>query len=199
MITIGMSIYDSVKVDTMSCLFRAISELGKQTKVRIEILKGFYVHNYREEIVQRALTNGATHVMFIDSDMTFLPDAIPTLLSRRKDIIGAPYVMKTPPHHNIVKQLVDGQIKGWGYEMPAGPFKCLSVGTGFMLVDTEVFKRTEPPYFRIEQEGSVMIGEDVAFCRRVAEAGFETWCDPTVPIGHIGEFTFMMPTIEQAQ
>lgn len=194
MISFGMSIYDSVKVDTMVALFAAIAELSRRgEKVQMNILKGFYVHNYREQLVERALASGATHLMFIDSDMTFLPDAVPTLLSRHQDIVGAPYVWKTPPHENIVKLIRGGELVSAGYDVGRQPFPCYSVGTGFMLVKMTVFSKVDPPWFRIEQEGQKMIGEDVSFCRRAAEAGCSVWCDPTIPIGHIGEQTYFMP------
>ena len=194
MITIGMSVYDSIKVDTAVCLVGAVGELGRLGyKVRLEVQKGFYVHNYREDIVQRTLQSEATHLMFIDADMTFLPAAIPTLIQRGLPIVGAPYVMKTPPHSNIIKRLEGDKIVGWGHKMPTEPFRCLSVGTGFMLIDVTAFSKIEPPYFRIELEGVHMIGEDVSFCRRMNQAGVEVWCDPTIPIGHIGEQTYMVP------
>ena len=33
------------------------------------------------------------------------------------------------------------------------------------------------------------LGEDLAFCKRADELGFEIWCEPFVRVGHIGHLT----------
>jgi predicted O-methyltransferase YrrM len=38
------------------------------------------------------------------------------------------------------------------------------------------------------------IGEDLAFCIRAKKAGFKIWCDPTIPLNHIGEQEFNSKT-----
>ena len=33
------------------------------------------------------------------------------------------------------------------------------------------------------------LGEDLAFCKRAADLGYEIWAEPTVKLGHIGHIT----------
>ena len=34
-----------------------------------------------------------------------------------------------------------------------------------------------------------LLGEDLAFCRRARNLGYEIWCEPTARVGHIGHVT----------
>ena len=58
-----------------------------------------------------------------------------------------------------------------------------------MLVNTEVFKKMERPWFAFKYHESGMCeeGEDWYFCRKAKEMGYEVWCNPTISIKHIGE------------
>src|SRR5690606_27190328 len=42
--------------------------------------------------------------------------------------------------------------------------------------------------FDVLLEGGVLLGEDVIFCRRVMEAGFDIWVDPDIGFAHCGQF-----------
>jgi hypothetical protein len=58
-------------------------------------------------------------------------------------------------------------------------------------------KNMKNPFdFGIDEAGELFgkpgefIGEDVNFCKRANEMGLEVWCDPTIRIGHIGEYLY---------
>lgn len=61
-------------------------------------------------------------------------------------------------------------------------------GMGFMLVKKGVFEILGYPWFKpIEKRIGDMVDftmEDVAFCLRAREKGFEVLIDPTVKVGH---------------
>ncbi len=70
------------------------------------------------------------------------------------------------------------------------------MGTGLLLIDLNVFTSTlrklKEPWFLFgrNKEGEVAIGEDQWFCGTARDAGYKVWIDPTIRVGHIGEYTF---------
>jgi hypothetical protein len=105
-------------------------------------------------------------------------------LGRDKDIIGAIYNRKTmpiTPMLNIEKE-----------KLPNYPFKINAMPTGLLLIKTEVFKKMQPPWFafRFVDNSLDWMGEDIYFCGKAAEYKFEIWCDPTIEVKHIGDYTY---------
>lgn len=198
-ITIGLPSNGYVRAETAIALSSAIS-FTADTLFNIEAPVGTHIHQLREHIAKRALEVEADYLMFIDSDMVFPPDGITKLLSRDKEIIGADYHHKFLPKRSVTKvdptklkpdQMIDDPL--WhGHKIlaldnkPKELFEVRAVGTGFMLIKTEVFKKISPPWFWFDLKDNQMQGEDVWFCERAHEAGFSVWCDPTIPIEHIG-------------
>jgi GT2 family glycosyltransferase len=138
--------------------------------------------------------------MFIDSDMVFPPEGIAKLISRGKSVIGADYNYKYSPKRSVTNidpsKLQENQMvedpKWPGHKFlnpenrPQEPFEVRAVGTGFMLIDTSVLKKIPKPWFWFDRKDGYLLGEDVWFCDRAKEAGFSIWCDPTIPMEHIG-------------
>lgn len=145
----------------------------------IEILPllsiGCYIHHNRDRIVNLALENNCTHLWFCDSDMMFPPDTLNKLMSHEVDIVGARY-----------NKRVDGQIStvpGDFTGLTAVPF----VPTGCLLINCEVFKKIGKPYFSFDDGAE---SEDVYFCQKSQAAGYETFCDPSIVMGHLGTAIF---------
>jgi len=67
---------------------------------------------------------------------------------------------------------------------------------GVGLIDMRVFERIEKPYFEFitykkgDFKGMVKIGEDGSFCEKVKKVGIDIYCDPTIAIGHLGEYEY---------
>ena len=38
-----------------------------------------------------------------------------------------------------------------------------------------------------DRDGMLSVSDDAWFCQQAARIGIETWCDPTIQAGHIGE------------
>jgi hypothetical protein len=158
------------------------------------------IQDARNQAVLRCLESGCDGVVFIDSDQTFPADALDKLKSCNKDIVGYPIVRKAPPYHpNISKWNEETQE----YEVYANYpqhnlFKVDYIGMGFTYIRREVFEKMTMPYFDFSwhvnekyKMGDKMIGEDVYFCRKAKELGFNVWANPMTEIGHIGNFEYL--------
>jgi GT2 family glycosyltransferase len=126
-----------------------------------------------------------THILFIDSDVLPRHNTLDKLLELDKDIVTGVYPMttKTGMTWSVAKD--DEKMIEIG-ELPDNPFKVKHCGFGVMLVKYKVFEKLEWPYWKNEFEpGQIVKGEDIYFCDKVNEAGFDIWCEPKVKCNHI--------------
>lgn len=138
----------------------------------------------RNNIVVRALELGCTHLMFLDADMIYPPDTIPRLLAHDKHICGGLCFKRWPP-------FIPTLFVGDKYEMtlmdpyPEGLVKVTATGTACLLIDTDVFKQMAEPWFSFERLESGPVGEDVGFCYKAGDLGYEIYVDTTVKTEHL--------------
>ena len=63
------------------------------------------------------------------------------------------------------------------------------VGSAGLLVRKRVFETLVDPWFEAGCLTRTGLGEDWYFCWKARRAGFQTWVDTTVPLGHITQMT----------
>ena len=147
----------------------------------------------RTWLVNEAIKNGGTHILFVDSDMIFPEDTIKRLLAHKKEIVGVKYKKREFP----VKWLYESL----GEESESELFKVKHTGAGLLLIDLAIFtnpkfgidingKKTAWFSFGRDSEGSLVMGEDVWFSYVARDAGYDIWVDPSIKIGHIGEYIY---------
>jgi hypothetical protein len=105
-----------------------------------------------------------THLLFLDSDISFNPQDVIALLALDKDVSGGPYPKKAIKWKSVKKAVeknpeIDPQtlekvtgdyvfnpVKGTAQFSVTEPLEVLEIGTGFMMVKREVFKKMEEAY-----------------------------------------------------
>ena len=142
----------------------------------------------REQAVEQARLYGCTHVLFLDSDMTFPPNTLIRLLAHDKDIVGTRYKRRFPPYTLL------GRLKE---ENPVSPLaEAIELPPGCMLIKMSVFDGLKAPYFRcvgLEREDNLpaevyqfnlsgytfpsTIDEGYYFCQSARREGFQVWAD----------------------
>jgi hypothetical protein len=190
---VGIAYYDSCKMPTVMSLMDLTKDLLEHgIEFTVMAHRGPYVHHNREQLMRKAVEINATHLLFIDADVQFPAEGVRRLISHGKDVVGGNYPTKTDPPYSTVKVVNDeGRIEA---SMIPGDrlFKCWAVPTGFMLIDLEKCRDLPRPWFFFQDLGGGEIeGEDVWFCRQCNEAGLEVWCDPTIPLKHIGDYAYV--------
>jgi len=144
----------------------------------------------RNLICKQAIETNCDYVLFIDDDNLLPPDTIKRLLNHDKDIVTGLYLMRNYPHQPVIFDVAndDGTCK-WHFlgEDESGLIEIVATGLGCLLIKTEVLReiaKREPYWFTLGELESDQWCDDLAFFKRVRQAGFKIFCDLNCPIGH---------------
>ena len=171
-----------IKAETyLSLINMAISY--KQNLLPIVATEGYTISENRHYLVAKAIREECTHILFVDDDMIFPPDTLERLLKHNKDIIGVNANSRSFPLKSTVEPLD---------KIGEGLFQCKAVGGGVLLINLDVFKHIDTPWFstKTHENGFTLMGEDSWFCEKAREAKYSIWCDGSIKIGHIGQFVY---------
>lgn len=157
---------------------------------------GTILAGQRVALVKDAQKEHCSHILFIDSDMTFTDDALLRLLEHDVPVVAANCAKRRVPTGPTAAMFRADGTDGAVYTEPGqqGAERVDAVGTGFMLVNLEVFDKIPQPWFStpwLAERGHHM-GEDMFFCLQLRKAGIPILIDHGVSqdIGHIGDFEF---------
>jgi len=169
---------------------------------QVEFNMGTLIGNQREKIADKALEIGATHILWLDSDMMFPKTIGETLLSHNLDFIACNYSTRTLPR----KCVAYSELGNWNSFISTDETGIISVegvGLGCALVKTSVLYDVQKPWFPITYDAEIndYLGEDFNFCRKLIEFGYiiAVDCDASREIYHIGTSVFEWKPTEVAE
>jgi hypothetical protein len=139
----------------------------------------------RNKLAKLAVEDGMEWLMFLDDDHTFGPEILKRLLAHNVPVVGALYLQRQMPFLPIAYATKDDEGVYWPVDLNAhGENDLITVrglGTGGMLIRTEIFRELPYPWF---EHGTA--SEDLIFCDRVYEAGLgPIYCDLGARMGHL--------------
>ena len=156
-----------------------------------------YVSVARATMLRKALDAKATHIFFIDHDVSWPVGAVLKLLETKGDVVGCTYRFKQDEEKYM------GTIFGEGSLYPTvradGCIKMFNLPAGFLRITRAVVNKLMIAYpdlvygerchqsldlFNHGAYKGVWWGEDYAFCRRWCEINEEIWCIPDLDIAH---------------
>ena len=177
---------DYVHAEFMRCLGNLCIELAENgTEVSLEVQTGTLVYIARNRLARKAIDRGYTHVLWLDSDMTFGPNIVDDLLWCGKDMVCGVFVSRRPPYGPCVYTSIEDpenmvKVENFGTE----PFRVDGCGFAVVLTAVSLLEAVQDN-FKTCFQPTEKYGEDIAFCDRVKQLGREIWCEPTVRPGHI--------------
>jgi GT2 family glycosyltransferase len=155
---------------------------------------GTLIANQRQELVGEALNAGASHILFLDTDMRFPKNTIDRLLAHDKPIVAANYATRRLPIKTVAFKTSTDWDCVYTTEDKTGLEPVAAVGMGVMLIKREVFEKIELPWFIIGYNPKTFefSGEDIFFCRQAKKAGYDILIDHDLSkeVKHIGSFEF---------
>lgn len=165
----------------------------------------------RNKLVETFLSKPrATHLLFLDTDITCASNACRKLLSHDKQIISGVYFQRGEHQFPLIynyqgirrmhdksrpafspmlapvydyldkKRLPHVGITYATLEGNDGLIEIGGCGAGFLLVKRDIFENIPFPWFSFE-----MGGEDLYFCHKARKHGFQIWADMSVLLGHL--------------
>lgn len=150
------------------------------------------IYTSRNELGQKAIEMGADYVLWLDSDMVFRPDTLIKLLESSKDgrIMTGMYFRRSAPYTPVLMQKLEVKNdKECEFEdleeIPEGLFNVAGCGFGCVLMPGDALLSVMAKYNDLFTPNWGM-GEDLAFCYRARQCGYEIVCDPSIPLGHVG-------------
>lgn len=185
-IIIGMACQDIIRAKTAHSI--TCATIDDSTIIDFLMMQSCDISSARTWLVKQAIEKGATHLFFVDSDMLFPHDTIKRLLAHDKEIIGVEYNKRTFPLKSVTAYLPDEK------KSENAPFRVGVAGTGVMLIKLALFSdpKMDKNWFSFGRnaEGEHVMGEDGWFCNTARAAGYDVWVDPTIKVGHLGEYAF---------
>jgi hypothetical protein len=154
--------------------------------------RGLPIDRAREDLVHQAVTMGATHLFFLDSDVVMPPDGLMRLFSHRLPIVAGIYGSKQECCGVWVEQAKSGDAR---YAAVAPQTFAnnqlfthpgIVTGAGCLLIDMAVFKKLKEPWFLWTQgRDKGGCSEDFYFLEKCREVGIPIHVDPVVKCRHI--------------
>lgn len=142
-----------------------------------------------------------THVLFVDSDTVPPMEALDDLLAHELDIVSAVTPILHYDRENDKFSTMDncfthqdkdektGEVlKTHVVKRLTGLQKIWRCGASCLLVKREVFEKLEKPFFKFDhnEDGTETTrSEDLYFCDKAREAGFEIYADTSIICHHI--------------
>ena len=143
----------------------------------------------RDYVTQRLRPQDAW-LLFVDADMVPPHGALERLLSHDLPLIGGACTERVEPFELCAIRSLEPWERYTAADIAGktDPIPVVGVGTGFLLIRPAVLAALGRPAFRVHPCGSEamqsLLVEDLDFCLRAAEVGFQPHLDPALKIGH---------------
>lgn len=179
MVIVGTPTTGSIQAETAACIVRLCQHTPE---TEFKPLGCTFLPQARTQLVQYAMQQGASHILFVDGDMRFPPDALDRLLRHRAWVVGANYRRRSSAGHKFTATRNEHQVSSVGlHGLEAVDF----IGLGLALVDLSVFLGgcTVDQWF----PATLFQNEDVAFCKLVRSLGYDVLVDHDLSqdVGHV--------------
>jgi GT2 family glycosyltransferase len=192
---------NTVTAGFMESVLQVIALSQQDQKIKaVQMERGFAgsLGECRNRVTEKFLKSDCDHLWFVDTDIIFKPGALDRLLSHDKDIVSGRYdlVMENPnwDWHTracAFKWADETRLRGLvplkppeDNGLPNDPRRLAKVGAcgaGFILIKRHALEAIKRNWWG---EWNSEMGEDVSFCKRAAEAGFDIWFDWDLKVLH---------------
>lgn len=187
---IAIPVYDKIPYEFMQSLTKLVMHL-KDEKIRfdVEIIGGTLIYVARDKLAGKAINEGYTHMLWLDSDMVFTPDLVEDLMFSGKDFVTGVYHSRHTPYVScIFKSISLDSLERYDTDYPKDTFEVAGCGFGCVFINVDILRAVNINY------GTCFLpmksfGEDLAFCKRATDLGYHIYCEPGAILGHVGHVT----------
>jgi hypothetical protein len=166
-----------------------VSQLRHPPNTFIDWALSTDVPKARNTLVERSLERGSEWILFLDDDHVFPPSLLMRLLEHEQPIVSSLYLARAMPFAPVAFSHLDEEGLYHAVKLAdlpgEGLLKVRAVGTSGMLIRSEVFRAIDPPWFVYGREESWNASEDIVFCEKARDAGFDVYLDLEAQLGHM--------------
>ena len=182
-------------MDTLPALFcQSLALLRRAGDTQIGFEVGSLVYNARNNLARQAIKAEADWVLWLDSDMVFGPDLLQRMLAvcteNDIDFLTAICFRRKPPYTPCLFDRLEKTENGASYtallSVPDGRFKVGGCGFAGVLMSTDVLLSVATRFEGRMFDPLPGFGEDVSFCWRARQCGYDIWADSAIEMGHVG-------------
>lgn len=163
----------AVSLYQLTCSFLATKVCEGNQSFNFMAVEGSGVGANREKLVD--IASEATHILFVDEDMGFEPEALYLLMRHQLSIVGCNYKVKIE-NGNFMAMDLDGKRVTLN-ETKTGVEQVYYTGFGFCLIEKDIFSKIEKPWFLPAYKNGEYTTEDSGFAARASEAGIRWYVD----------------------
>lgn len=192
---IGVPSVDYLHVEFVRSLTGLILKLQKDgVDFELFLCPGSLIYIARDKIASKAINEGYTHVLWLDSDMVFGPDLLDDMMFSGKPFVTGVCSSRRPPYNACIFSQIDDINKLQHVDfLPAEPFRVQGCGFACVLIETQILNAV-----MMANHGKCFLpmdyyGEDLAFCLRARKLGYSIWAEPTVRPGHVAHKVVYYP------
>jgi len=139
--------------------------------------------------------------MFLNYSQINPIDVLVELCESLNTIVGGIYVYKRPSAQPAFRPLdlqkeyeETGKFpENYKFEIPEESFEVEWLAGGCMMIKREIIEKLIKKY-QIHNLPSLhkkhYLSEDFAFCKRAKELGYSIWAEPTIKLGHLGNYLY---------
>lgn len=160
----------------------------------------------RDYFAKELIKSDFDYLMMIDDDNPIPPNTLEMMIADDKDIVITPIMTRNPnktgkhdlcAYYSRKVKIKDNYLRNYDFIekfRDDGPLHKIDAGgTGCMLIKRKVLEALVKKYEYIFEYGDITVdgqrrtlSEDVEFCERAVDAGFEIWLDERIRPIHFG-------------
>lgn len=188
---IAIPTMDMVPVQFLDSILKLTRKLERDgVAFDIEIESGTLIHMARDKLACKAINNGYTHVLWLDSDMVFSDSIVEDLqFCGQKFVTGIAHGRRSPFMSCLFKSLDLSAIERWELkDYPKDTFEVAGCGMACVLIDVQILKEVQFKFNTCFMP-ILSYGEDLSFCKRAVSMGYHIYAEPAVRLGHVSHLT----------
>ena len=157
------------------------------------------VQRARNDLIRIAVESEVDDLVFIDSDMGWIPEDFFKLLEYDVDIVGGTYRKKTDVENYVVKISAENKLTLSDNNL----VEVSGLGAGFLRLTKKAINalwdsaeeytdgdKKNRMIFNIGVRDGFLLSEDIMACAKLRDLGFKIWLDPSITCTHTGIKTF---------
>lgn len=156
------------------------------------------VYISRDNLAKKAIDGSYDWVLWLDADMVFDPDIYKILALSDKDFVTGIYRGRHGTHRPCIFEKLEPPKRWDSFDQESDLKKIKGCGFGCVLMKTEILERVWTRYGTCFTP-TPLLGEDLAFCKRVSDCGYSMWANLNAKVGHIGQYVIEPYVDEDSQ